>query len=660
MADGDNEQGQQEEQAQENQLHTVSGGSLSDIYQRLNSAPMYHPLDADTFGDWSVQAGDKVTLSRDGSSYTSPVLSSRMTWRKGTQIQYSATGNKERPSLAKLSQQKYEGQSAAGNAAGGGGGYGSSRYLHWMVQDRYGQMQSGLELTESSVTLYAQGLYDGMGADLVVTRSAITATVLDLYGGMMSELQITATAITQNVNNLYSGMSSELVQTASSIYATVNSYYDQMAAGLAVTMSSAYMYATSQDCAAQIFLEANKEGSNIRLNADRVIITGETLLSGKVTIDDTDHFFKVKDSMYVDGSIYLYTPNSYMKAPSFRTTAGGDLIIYGNTPTQYRTLDYDSVGNFLNYANASGNTLTIRSVAGTTTNFSKAITHDTPTWSSGHMTVHGQMKNTNTATGQLYTENVYTIDQYIETGNREDYSNTGTWYIPINVRDNPNSQTSVSTGCRVYVDCSAIRTAGQNSVGIQVSGTDGWTYSSAQVSNHDLNNNTFSAETTGKSSNDTESEGIQVTTGSWNGRSMPVYIIRTRSGSHNGEHVCYTNIYAPSLTTPNIDADYDNSASAGWPTQFIVHGKTDQGGDQPETIKLVESSGRIYIQAGSTKFGSVAMDSGQEYDPHPSHIAMWFDKYDTILGAYIWYSTELPSGVSTIGDRKTFYFDNPS
>lgn len=150
--------------------HTVSGASLEGIYNRLNGIEQHHPLEADTFADWSVEAGDVVTISRDGKSYQSPIHTSTMKWQgKAPMVSVASTGNEKREPISKVSRQKY--------SRGGGGGYRSNRwfyneiwsedgYLHSVlsqtesnfhvyVEDTYAQLRSGLELTSSSARLYA-------------------------------------------------------------------------------------------------------------------------------------------------------------------------------------------------------------------------------------------------------------------------------------------------------------------------------------------------------------------------------------------------------------------------------------------------------------------------------------------------------------------------
>lgn len=91
----------------------IQDAKLDGIYDRLNNAPQYHPFEASTFADWSMEAGDMVTVSRNGTSYSSPVHSSRMTWKGTPQINISSTGKKERDPVAKVSRQKYRGGSGS-------------------------------------------------------------------------------------------------------------------------------------------------------------------------------------------------------------------------------------------------------------------------------------------------------------------------------------------------------------------------------------------------------------------------------------------------------------------------------------------------------------------------------------------------------------------
>ena len=133
--------------------HTVSNASLQGIYNRLHDVERYHPMDADTFADWSMEAGDQVTVQRETDSYVSPVHTSRMTWKKAPETTISSGGNERRESIAQASRNRYN---------GGGGGLRSTRRLHESIIVAYENMVAGLEITASWASLYVQNLYDQM------------------------------------------------------------------------------------------------------------------------------------------------------------------------------------------------------------------------------------------------------------------------------------------------------------------------------------------------------------------------------------------------------------------------------------------------------------------------------------------------------------------
>ena len=83
--------------------NNITGASLNSIYERLNDAPEYHPLEADTFMDWSVEAGDVITVKRGDTEYNSPVQSTRMVWKGTPETKINSVGEKERESVSRTS-----------------------------------------------------------------------------------------------------------------------------------------------------------------------------------------------------------------------------------------------------------------------------------------------------------------------------------------------------------------------------------------------------------------------------------------------------------------------------------------------------------------------------------------------------------------------------
>ena len=144
-------------------MANVTGASLNPIFERLKNAPTYHPLDADTFEDWSIEAGDLVTVTRDGRSYQSPVHSTKINWNKKQKVTISSTGNEKRESVAKTSQRKFR---------GGSSGLWSSQNSYRLIATSYNNMRSGLELASSSAALYVEDSYRRMRSGLNLTSSS--------------------------------------------------------------------------------------------------------------------------------------------------------------------------------------------------------------------------------------------------------------------------------------------------------------------------------------------------------------------------------------------------------------------------------------------------------------------------------------------------------
>jgi len=211
----------------------ITGASLAPIYNRLNTTPSYHPLEADTFADWSLEAGDVVTVTRDGRGYQSPVHSSILRWKKQPQMTISSTGNEARESVAKMSQKKFR---------NGSGGLRANNYQHIYVDDAYGRMRSGLELTGSSAALYVEDKYRQMKSGLDLTSSSAHLYVDDRYKQMRSGLSLTSSSAALYVEDRYRQMKSGLDLTSSSAALYVDNKYAQMRSGLNLTSSSAALY----------------------------------------------------------------------------------------------------------------------------------------------------------------------------------------------------------------------------------------------------------------------------------------------------------------------------------------------------------------------------------------------------------------------------------
>ena len=184
--------------------------------------------------------------------------------------------------------------------------------------------------------------------------------------------------------------------------------------------------------AAEIATEINKAGSNAYINADHVYITGTSLLSGQVTVQDGR--FQVLTILGVGSGNNLVTINNgKISALNYDVKQGGSLKFIDNSSgeTNNYTLNHSTVAGMISSASltngvltlnrfgntplsisggvrtasVSGNILTITLANGDTVPFSKATSLNGG-WSSGTYTVIAEQTNINTTTGLPETTEV--------------------------------------------------------------------------------------------------------------------------------------------------------------------------------------------------------------------------------------------------------------
>ena len=318
----------------------TTGASLQPIYERLNAAPTYHPLSADTFADWSMEAGDIIKVTRDDDTYESPVNNSTMTWKKGSKITVSSDGNEKRSPVSKVSRKKYN---------GGGSGLRNNEYQHIYVDTKYNEMRSGLYLTGSTAHLYVDSKYDQMRTGLKLTSSSA-----HLY-----------------VDSKYDNMASGLYLASSSLHAYVKSNYDNMKAGLKLSTSTATLYARNRTTKAEIIARINEDGhSEALIRGDRVTIdSNKTIKLNQVMTVINDAVGFNKPAIFF-GNVDI---NSRGTLTTYKIT------LQGSTPVDLEAL---TVANAIKKAEVSGNVLTLTPFVGDPITFSKATTLS-GAWGSG-------------------------------------------------------------------------------------------------------------------------------------------------------------------------------------------------------------------------------------------------------------------------------------
>ena len=300
----------------------VTGASLQPIYDRLNGMDRFHPMEANTFADWSVEAGDVVQMSSEGTKYKSPVHTSTMTWKGGApQVAVNSTGNEKRDSVSKTGRKKDYG--------GGGGAMRNQQGLYSDVYSEDGYLSSVIAQSERGIVAY----------------------VNDTYNQLQAGIRLTASSLKLYVDNSYKNMRSGLTATASSLKIYVDNSYDRMSAGLNVTSSSIVSYVTGPDGVAAIVQEVNKAGSRVTISANKI------MLDGGLTVNDvmkvTDRTVYIKTPMRVEGDIMT---------SSVTLRNGSDSL----------KLNEQNMITAIKSASVKDNTLTLTTFGGTKINFSKA------------------------------------------------------------------------------------------------------------------------------------------------------------------------------------------------------------------------------------------------------------------------------------------------
>lgn len=473
---------------------------LQPIYDRLHSAPRYHPLDANTFSDWSMEAGDMITVTRDGQSYQSPVHTSKMTWRKGQQISVSSTGNEKRESIAKMSQNKFNESNSSSLR--------NATYQRSYASGVNRRMLSGLELNDSYARLYVKDAYDRMQAGLELTSSTAHLYVEDKYNQMTSGLALTASTAALYVEDKYNQMVSGLSLTRSSWALSVAGVVD------------AYGKVT----AASIVGKINTTGSEIYINADHIKMNG-VVMSNAITIAD-NYLTAYKPIIATNGLYYQHATSTDVPANTDMGNAFVDVVDPG----------YTNNSKDITFYKANGGTKTVT--------FSRATTLTAGAWSGSKFNVQASPQGNTYSVG--FVEGA---DMRLDIGGNASGTpplHTGSdYYIdyPIKVYQvtgNANPPTVHTT--TLTVDGTAAYNKGKDKIGIS---DLEWEHDGDYFSLNHNSTNTIKNHTTNKSTNIPKEASINMTQdANWasNGKKW-VYVRQGTSSS--GQYVCGLEVTAP-------------------------------------------------------------------------------------------------------------------
>ena len=275
----------------------VTGASLNGIYERMNEMTPYNPMTADTFTDWSTEAGDIVTMVRGTEVYETPIHSTNMVWRGAPQMSISTTGNKEREPLAKVSRKRYGG----GSGAKRNDEY-EMRYIHSIEEtDSYWRatyddmllgLHAELEITASHIRSELDDTANSLHSEIEQTSSYWRAELDDVDNSLHAEILLTASQFRTALDDTANSLHSEIVQTSSYWRASLDDATNSLHSEILVTSSSIRQYV--DDSANSLHGEIVTTSSSIRQYVDdstnslhsEIVVTSNSI---KQYVDDADN-----------------------------------------------------------------------------------------------------------------------------------------------------------------------------------------------------------------------------------------------------------------------------------------------------------------------------------------------------------------------------------
>ena len=234
--------------------------AATNIYNRLLSAPTFHPASADLFTDWNMQAGDVVTVKSDSDSYQVPIYNMKLKWTGAPKVEVESTGNPEREPLPAIKRREYSANSS---------NYKEQKSLRGGV----GQAQSGVR--EINGVLYAAGLQIDP-----VTGVWLYASEHGADYALGATFKVQSDAITSEVSRATTAegtLSSQITQTADAIRLKVS----------------------KGDVATQLSVECG----NVTISGGNLVVSGYITSQGLIT-----SMGQFNGSIYASGSIG--TPSS--------------------------------------------------------------------------------------------------------------------------------------------------------------------------------------------------------------------------------------------------------------------------------------------------------------------------------------------------------------
>lgn len=171
---------------------TETSTPADEILSALGELGTFAPVAADTFADWTMQAGDVVTIKSGTDSYKTPLYTLNMTWKGSPRVTMESTGSEKPEPISKFERRRYAGGRSAARAKEE-----NEEFKTW-AEVHIEEAEANIKLLTGSVTT-STGEYINLEFELngltgIIGQKA-DASVVTAQGQQL-------TAVTQEINTL--------------------------------------------------------------------------------------------------------------------------------------------------------------------------------------------------------------------------------------------------------------------------------------------------------------------------------------------------------------------------------------------------------------------------------------------------------------------------
>jgi hypothetical protein len=152
------------------------------IYTKLAAFPAFYPMTVTAVCDWSIQAGDIVTVTIDDVEYSLPIYVQTIAWKGDCRVTYESTGNATRQPVDAMLRELFRVQAASEGSVRQGVMYNNVRVSH--AEGFVAQATINGEEVTARFNAGELGFYNSAGN--LIGGMAVTNGVLAMIAGILA------------------------------------------------------------------------------------------------------------------------------------------------------------------------------------------------------------------------------------------------------------------------------------------------------------------------------------------------------------------------------------------------------------------------------------------------------------------------------------------